>query len=149
MKKKHLLIISLVLLLIICYFSLLSQNIKVYMDNLWAKDYFGGNYREILHYTSHNDKKISDNIMNHIDEAFNYIGTDEDAENLYGELSGYCGSATNVERYCLKFVTANFNDTDGYLWFIYYNNTSSNVLTRLTLKKIKNEWVVTNSKEHP
>lgn len=125
------------------------------------KKYFGSQYEEILHMMSFQDKKQAHKIMEKVDDAFSFVGNEDMADSSYGELSRYCITKEDAvtERHDLKLVTADFDENEGYLWFIYNqealdsnNQTTSgswDILVRTTLEKNNQGWAVVDTKEHP
>ncbi len=107
------------------------------------------------------DKKELEPMMKKIEEALNFIGTDKEAEEKFGELSSYCVSseiysATKVEVE-VKFVTAKLYNDTGYLWIEYtqkgyledgrFDFGMSEILSRITLVKYYDEWEAVNTME--
>ncbi len=107
------------------------------------------------------DKKELEPMMKKIEEALNFIGTEKEAKEKFGELSTYCvsteiySSATvEVE---VKFVTAKLYNDTGYLWIEYsqdgyledgrFDFGSSDILSRITLVKFYDEWEAVNTME--
>ena len=159
MKKKYTVITIILLMIILLFFD---KRINYYCHyDIPNNDYFGEQYREILYPMSVSDKKQADKIMKKTDDAFSYIGKKEDAVRIYGKLSRYCITKENAvkERHDLKLITADFDETEGYLWIAYnqeaFDKNSQiiigavDVLARVTVKKKEQEWVVTEINEHP
>ena len=123
--------------------------------------YFGSQYKEILHTMSFQDKKQANEIMEIVDDAFSFIGNNENAESEFGELSRYCITEEDAvtENHKLKLVTANFENDKGYLWFVYSNealdknnkiiSASGGILVRSVVEKTNQGWKIIDTKEHP
>ncbi len=160
MKKKIICISIIVgIMVLVCIFGR-----GIYFYGKYAipnEKYFGSQYKEILHIMSFQDKKQANEIMEIVDDAFSFIGTKENADNCFSELSRYCITEKDavIEEHGLKLVTADFNKNKGYLWFVYNqeafdsnNQTimgSWDILVRTTLEKTNQGWVVVDTKEHP
>ena len=145
--KKKIFCISVVvgIMLLVCIFG---KGVyfygKYFIPN---EEYFGSQYKEILHIMSFQDKKQANEIMEIVDDAFSFIGNKENADSGFGELSRYCITEEDavIEKHDLKLVTADFNKNKGSLWFVYNqkafdNNNqttmgSCDILVRATLEK--------------
>ena len=161
MKKKFIRISIIAgILLLICIFG---RGIyfygKYYVPN---ESFFGSQYKEILHMMSFQDKKQANEIMEIVDDAFSFVGNNTDAKNKFEVLSRYCISEDYdavSEEHSLKLITAKFNETQGYLWFVYdqaaFAGTgkkamgSWDILVRATLEKSDKGWKVVSAREHP
>jgi len=159
MKKKIFVLSIIVLIFLVCIFG---RGIYFYGKYIIPdKNYFGSNYKEILYPMSFQDKKQANEIMKKIDEAFSFIGNEDEADSSYGELSRYCITDEDAvkENHTLQLITADFDKEIGYLWFVYNqealdsnNQTvrgSLDILVRATLEKTDYSWDVVNTKEHP
>lgn len=160
--KKKIICIS-VIVVIVFVFSIFGRGIYFYGKYMVPdKSYFGNQYNEILHPMSVQDKKQATEIMKMIDEAFSFIGKDTDAKNKFKALSRYCVSEAYCavsEEHSLKLITADFDETKGYLWFVYDQEAftgsgkkamgSWDILVRATLEKSDKGWTVVDTKEHP
>lgn len=123
------------------------------------KEFFGEEYIQIVYPTSITDYITARVILKDVDQAFSTITTAESAEEDFGELSRFCiidEEATN-ENHRVNFIAARFRYESGYIWFEYdsegYDKNgkitcgSWDILTRLELKKIDNQWMVVSVKE--
>ena len=160
MKKKFINILIIVGIILLVY--IFGRGISFYvMYSVPNEEYFGNQYKEILHMMSFQDKKQANEIMEIIDDAFSFIGNREIADTKYGELSRYCITEEDaiIEEHDLKLVTADFNKNKGYLWFVYNRDAfdsnnqkirgSRDILVRTTLEKTNQGWIVVDTKEHP
>lgn len=158
MKKIFVIFIVVLILLV----SIFGRGIYFYEKySVPNKDYFGVNYKEMLHPMSVSDKRQADKIMGMVDDAFSFVGNKKEADSCYGVLSRYCitEAAAVTERHNLKLITSNFTPKDGYLWYVYNQEALDNknqilseswdILVRLTLDKKAGEWVVVDTKEYP
>ena len=161
MKKKIICISIIVgIMLLVCIFGR-----GIYFYGKYAvpnEKYFGSQYKEILHIMSFQDKKQANEIMEIVDDAFSFIGNNTDAKNKFEVLSRYCISedyAAVSEEHSLKLITADFDETQGYLWFVYDQEAfagtgkkamgSWDILVRATLEKSDKGWTVVSTREHP
>lgn len=160
MKKKIIYISVIVgIMLLVCMFG---RGIYFYgAYSIPNKNYFGSQYKEILHIMSFQDKKQANKIMEIVDGAFSFIGNKESADGGFGELSRYCITEEDavIEEHDLKLITADFDNNKGYLWFVYNqealdsNNQTTmgswDILVRATLEKTNQGWIVVDIKERP
>lgn len=128
-------------LLIVIFGAAIAGNLSAYLGNLDVKDYFGESYSELWHRASMSDKQFAIPAAEQLEAAFSFTGTAEEAQERFGVLARYCGSSEG--GYELKFVTA--SAAGGYLWITYSNDTSSDVLVRLSIT----DSAVTGVMEHP
>jgi len=160
MKKKFIRISIITVILLLVY--IFGRGIYFYGKYFIPdEEYFGSQYKEILHIMSFQDKKQANEIMKIVDDAFSFIGNKEKADGSFGELSQYCVTDEDavIEEHDLKLVTADFNKNNGYLWFVYNqeafdsNNQTTmgswDILVRATLEKTNQGWIVVDTKEHP
>ena len=133
----------------------------------WSKEYFGSSYDE-LYRLSTPDKEMKNEVIAQAEAAFEFIGSEEELKGEWGALEGYCAAlerepeAARVD-YTLDLIAGKTDGSKGYLWVAYtyrlYNEeggiiTSSGtedqrILSRWTVEKTENGWVVTAIKEHP
>ena len=160
MKKKIICISVIVgIMLLVCMFG---RGIYFYGKYFVPNEkYFRSQYKEILHTMSFQDKKQANEIMGIVDAAFSFVGSKENADSGFGELSRYCITEEDavIEEHDLKLVTADFNKNNGYLWFVYNQEAFDNnnqttmgswdILVRTTLEKTNQGWIVVDTKEHP
>lgn len=160
--KRKIMVAFIVLLLIFSIFAIrpLALHWKYAVPN---QAYFGKNYHEIFRYTSLSDRKIAKAIIEKMDDAFSFIGTEQEAAEKFGLLSRYSvknQSNKNLkETHHIKCVAAAFQDDSGYIWIEYsrevhtdngeLDNGSWNILARMELEKTGGEWNVIHCKEHP
>ena len=161
-KKRLIKIIVLLLAAAVCMVGIRDLRLHLnYKDP--NQSYFGEQYSEIFRITSISDMITADKLIKKIDSAFSFIGTEDKADEKFGILSRYSVKNELAEKlkeeHKIKFVAADFKDNAGYLWIEYSQNVytsdnedksgSSDILVRVSLEKIDDEWIFTDCKEHP
>ncbi len=104
-------------------------------------------------------------VLNLAEEAFSFVGTEEEAQQRFGLLSRYSGSSEeNLQRsHQLDCLNAHLDGNKGYIWVAYVQECRDSkgqlvsssgtedqrILSRWTVEKQNDNWIVTEIKEAP
>ncbi len=162
MKKNIKTALSIILIFSLVLTCIFAKGIYYYIKcTIPNKSYFNEQYIEVLHPMSFEDRKKANKIMKMIEDAFSFIGNQNEAEKKFQELNRFCITREDavLENHDLKLITADFKENEGYLWFVYNHMAfnadnqlvygSHNIMVRATLKKTDDCWIVIETKEHP
>ncbi len=110
-------------------------------------------------------KDNAEPVMELGEEAFSFIGTEEEAEARFGLLSRY--SVTEAEadsqEYSLDYIISKMDEKSGYVWIAYTQHIydsegqllsgagtkEERILARWSVEKQNDQWVVTRIQEGP
>ena len=145
----------------------ISQGVLLSREFGWAKEYHGAAFEELYRLTTP-DKDMKESVLAQAEEAFAFIGTEEEAEEKFGVLERYCSetddfSATASVEYTLDLIAGHTEEGEGYLWVAYTyrlydaqgellsasGTEEERCLARWTVEKVGESWQVTDIQEHP
>jgi len=168
MNKKILILLVIIIIVLICFVilnKLFAQDILYQKYRAKHERFFGEEtYSEIKYKYSKQEKNVANDILKVADEAFSYIGSKSEMPDKFNALKHYCidkelyENATK-EKHTIKLVTIKIEDNNGYMWVVYSNSAfddkgdlqcgSGNILTRWTIEKENDKWIVVDWSEAP
>lgn len=159
--------IASVVLIVFAGILYVTQGVLLSREFGWSKDYYGAAFEELYRLTTP-DKEMKQSVFEQAEEAFSFIGLQQEAEERFGKLSGYCGAKESYPEaasaeYTLDLIAGKTESDEGYLWVAYTyrlydekgellsasGSEDCRCLARWTVEKTATGWTVTAIKEHP